>query len=136
MDWSFFKFYMMTMTVTGGILFLISLSLFGQPKILINQPNYIFPDTIRGDVINGKINIKNIGKVVYLKSSFDGILKRIHDAPNAKQKLAKRPLLKNLDEAKKLYDTRVKEYEEVADFTINVEARDLEDILKELNWSL
>jgi shikimate kinase len=77
-------------------------------------------------------NIKNIGKVVYLKSSFEGILKRIHAAPNAKQKLAKRPLLKNLDEAKKLYESRVKEYEKVADFTLNVEDRDIEDILKEL----
>ncbi|WP_419763981.1 MAG: shikimate kinase [Arcobacter sp.] len=77
-------------------------------------------------------NIKNIGKVIYLKSSFEGILKRINNAPNAKQKLAKRPLLKNLDEARKLYDTRVKEYEKVADFTLDVEDRDIEEILKEL----
>lgn len=77
-------------------------------------------------------NIKNIGKVVYLKSSFKGILKRIHNAPNAKAKLRKRPLLKNLDEAKKLYDVRVKEYEKVSDVIVDVENRDMEDILKDL----
>ncbi|MGB5918255.1 MULTISPECIES: shikimate kinase [unclassified Arcobacter] len=77
-------------------------------------------------------NIKSIGKVVYLKSSFEGILKRINDAPNAKQKLDKRPLLKNLDEAKKLYETRIKEYEKVSDVIVDVEARDMEDIIKEL----
>lgn len=32
-------------------------------------------------------NLKNIGTVIYLKSSFDGILKRIKKAPNAKNKL-------------------------------------------------
>lgn len=77
-------------------------------------------------------NIKNIGKVVYLKSSFEGILKRINESPNAKQKLAKRPLLKNLDEAKKLYETRVKEYAEVCDITIDVEARDIKEVISEL----
>ena len=34
-------------------------------------------------------NLNKIGTVVYLKSSFDGILKRIQDAPNAKAKLKK-----------------------------------------------
>ena len=39
-------------------------------------------------------NIKKIGKVVYLKSSFQGILDRINNSPNAENKLKKRPLLK------------------------------------------
>lgn len=77
-------------------------------------------------------NIKQIGKVVYLKSSFDGILERINNAPNAAAKLRKRPLLKNLEEAKKLYDIRIKEYEAVADIVLNVENRDLDEVIKEL----
>lgn len=77
-------------------------------------------------------NIKNIGKVVYLKSSFEGILDRINKAPNASAKLRKRPLLQNLEEAKKLYDVRVKEYEKVADIVLDVENRDLTDIINEL----
>ena len=77
-------------------------------------------------------NIKNIGTVVYLKSSFDGILKRIHNAPNAKAKLKKRPLLQNLEEAKKLYDVRVKEYENVSDVIVDVENRDIEELIKEI----
>ena len=77
-------------------------------------------------------NIKNIGTVIYLKSSFDGILKRIKKAPNAKNKLKKRPLLQNKKEAMKLYDTRVKEYERVADIIVDVENRDLKLIVKEI----
>jgi len=66
-------------------------------------------------------NINKIGKVVYLQSTFEKILEGIHNSPNAKKKLKKRPLLSNLKEAKKLYEVRVKEYEEVADIIINVE---------------
>lgn len=74
-------------------------------------------------------NLKNIGTVIYLKSSFDGILKRIKKAPNAKNKLKKRPLLQDKKEALKLYDTRVVEYQRVADIVIDVENRDLKDIV-------
>lgn len=74
-------------------------------------------------------NLKNIGTVIYLKSSFDGILKRIKKAPNAKNKLKKRPLLQNKKEALKLYNTRVVEYQRVADIVIDVENRDLKDIV-------
>ena len=77
-------------------------------------------------------NLKNIGTVIYLKSSFDGILKRIKKAPNAKNKLKKRPLLQNKKEAIKLYNTRVKEYEKVADIIVDVENRDLKLIVKEI----
>ena len=66
-------------------------------------------------------NLKKIGKVVYLQSTFEAILQGLRDAPNAKAKFKKRPLLNDLDEAKKIYNQRVKEYEEVADIIINVE---------------
>ena len=77
-------------------------------------------------------NLKNIGTVIYLKSSFDGILKRIKKAPNAESKLKKRPLLKNMEEALKLYNSRVKEYEKVAKIIVDVENKDAEDIVKEI----
>jgi len=77
-------------------------------------------------------NLKNIGTVVYLQSSFEGILNRINACPNAEKKLKKRPLLQNLEEAQKLYDVRVKEYERVADFIVSVEKRDESDIVKEI----
>lgn len=83
-------------------------------------------------------NLKNIGTVIYLKSSFDGILKRIKKAPNAKNKLKKRPLLQDKKEALKLYNTRVVEYQRVADIVIDVENRDLKDIvidiLGQIKW--
>ena len=77
-------------------------------------------------------NIHQIGTVVYLQSSFDGILNRLHSAPNAKSKLKKRPLLSNLEEAKKLYAQRVEDYKNVADVIVDVENRDMEDIIKDI----
>lgn len=77
-------------------------------------------------------NISKIGKVVYLKSSFQGILDRINEAPNAENKLKKRPLLQNMEEAIKLYNLRAKEYEKVAKIVVDVEEKDLKDIVKEI----
>ncbi|APW64847.1 shikimate kinase [Poseidonibacter parvus] len=77
-------------------------------------------------------NINNIGRVVYLKSSFQGILDRINACPNADKKLKKRPLLQNLEEATKLYDSRVSDYERVADIVIDVEKKELEIIVEEI----
>ena len=77
-------------------------------------------------------NLNEIGKVVYLKSSFEGILNRIHSAPNAQKKLSKRPLLSNIDVAKKLYNERVSQYEAVANQIVVVENKNLEDIVKEI----
>ncbi len=39
-------------------------------------------------------NIHKIGKIIYLESSFEGILNRIHSAPNAKAKLKKETTFK------------------------------------------
>ena len=77
-------------------------------------------------------NINKIGKVVYLKSSFQGILDRINNAPNAENKLKKRPLLQNMEEALKLYHLRAKEYEKVAKIIVDVENKDIKDIVKEI----
>ncbi len=77
-------------------------------------------------------NIHKIGKVIYLESSFEGILRRINKSPNAKAKLRKRPLLKDLKEGKKLYEQRVEDYKKVADMIVNVEDKDIEDIVKDI----
>ncbi len=77
-------------------------------------------------------NIGKIGKVVYLKSSFQGILDRINNAANAANKLKKRPLLQNMQEATKLYDARVEDYEKISDLVVDVENKALEDIVKEI----
>lgn len=77
-------------------------------------------------------NLSKIGKVIYLKSSFDGILNRINSAPNAKAKLKKRPLLQDLKAAKKLFDERTIEYEMCADLVIDVESKPLEKIVNEI----
>ncbi len=77
-------------------------------------------------------NIHKIGKVIYLESSFEGILNRINTAPNAKAKLKKRPLLKDLKIARNLYDQRIKDYKKVSDVTICVENRKMKDIIKDI----
>jgi len=77
-------------------------------------------------------NLSQIGKVIYLQSSFEGILNRIGNSPNALKKLKKRPLLQDLTEAKKLFDIRIPEYENIADFIVNVENRDASDIVDDI----
>jgi shikimate kinase len=66
-------------------------------------------------------NLKSIGTVVYLQSPFNRIMEALKKASNSKKKFKKRPLLNDLNEARKIYNQRVKEYEEVADIIINVE---------------
>jgi len=57
--------------------------------------------------------IKEAGKVIYLKVEFDDIVSRL-----TKEEIAKRPLFQDLDQAKKLFDKRDKIYSKLADFTI------------------
>jgi shikimate kinase len=77
-------------------------------------------------------NLKKIGTIVLLDAPFEKILKRIKEHPNAKKKLAKRPLLQDLKKAKELYDTRRPEYLEVADIVIDVSDKSLGKIAKEI----
>jgi len=77
-------------------------------------------------------NIKEIGTIVYLESKFDRIIEALKLAPNAKKKFKKRPLLKDLDEARALYDVRIKEYKKVSDITVNVEDWDINRICKDI----
>ena len=77
-------------------------------------------------------NLKDIGIVVLLDSPFDDIIKRIKNHPNALKKLKKRPLLKDLKAAKKLYDERRPEYLALADIVIDVTKKSAIDCSKEL----
>jgi len=77
-------------------------------------------------------NLNKIGTVILLDASFDWIYNRLKSAKNAKSKLAKRPLFKNLKKAKELYKNRVKEYKKVADIIINVEDKSDDEVLEEI----
>jgi len=77
-------------------------------------------------------NLEKIGTIIYLESSFDGILKRLKAHPNGEKKLKKRPLLSDIKKAKKLFNERIAQYEKKADITINVENKNLNKIIKEI----
>jgi shikimate kinase len=77
-------------------------------------------------------NLKKIGTVVFLDSTFEKILKRIQDHPNAKAKLKKRPLLRDLKTAKALYKQRRPEYLQLADIVINVTDKSAKECAKEI----
>ncbi len=77
-------------------------------------------------------NIKKIGTIILLDAPFEAILNRILSHPNAKNKLAKRPLFNSPKEAKKLYNQRVKEYKKVADIIIDVENKSAKVVAKEI----
>ncbi len=77
-------------------------------------------------------NIKKLGTIVLLDAEFDYILKQILSHPNAQRKLAKRPLFKDKEKARELYDKRKERYLEVADIVINIENKDPQTIAKEI----
>lgn len=77
-------------------------------------------------------NLDDIGTIIYLQSSFEGILNRLQNHENAEQKLAKRPLLTDLEKAKKLFDERVVAYTKKADITIDVENRSVDECVNEI----
>ncbi len=77
-------------------------------------------------------NLKKIGLIILLDSPFDAIIKRIKAHPNAAKKLKKRPLLSDLEAAKKLYDERRPEYLKLADIVIDVTDKSAKECAKEL----
>ncbi len=77
-------------------------------------------------------NIRAIGTVVYLHSPFAAILDSINSHPKAKKKIKKRPLLKDLEKAEALFDARLPQYREIADFEIQVNGKKFEDVAMEI----
>lgn len=77
-------------------------------------------------------NLKNIGVVVFLDSSFDKIVERINSHPNAVKKIKKRPLLEDLKKARELYNERLPQYKALADVVIDVTDKSALECAKEL----
>ncbi len=77
-------------------------------------------------------NLNKIGKIVYLKSSFEAILHKIYSSKDFKKKLSKRPLLQDTIQAKKLFNYRIEQYENKADIIIDVENKTATNIAKEI----
>ncbi len=77
-------------------------------------------------------NLQQIGHVVYLESSFDAILDRINSFDNAKKKLKKRPLLKDISKAKNLINERHPLYSSYANTVIQTAGKTSTQIAEEL----
>ncbi len=77
-------------------------------------------------------NLGKIGTVVYLRSSFDGIIERLNAQPNAKKKFKKRPLLNDIKKAKKLFAKRAPLYEAKADIVVDVEKMSINKIVAKI----
>jgi len=77
-------------------------------------------------------NTKKLGRVIYLYSSFEDILQRIHTSKNPSRKLKKRPLFKNQERAKELFEQREPIYKRLAHITISTAGKSLQDIYREI----
>ena len=83
-----------------------------------------------GGVILNKLNIinlrKNNGRVVFLRTTFDEIVKRVsaHDRP--------RPLFSDIKKAVKLFESRKAIYKSHADIIIDTDGLKVEDIVNQL----
>lgn len=77
-------------------------------------------------------DVKPMGRIFYLKNSFEGIMKRIEESPNPKKKLKKRPLFKEKKRARALLESRLERYSEVADVVIDTEGKSTEMIVREI----
>ena len=77
-------------------------------------------------------NLKKLGTVVLLDASFEWIHNRLKTAKNAENKLAKRPLFSQEEEARKLYKEREKAYRKLADVVIDVENLTLDEQLAQI----
>ena len=115
-------------------------SKFGEPRFreLERQVAIWLQKKVRSTIISTgggfyKVpNIRKIGTVVYLHADFDQILATIHAHPNAKKKIKKRPLLKDLDSARELFEQRLPLYRDVADIEIQVGGRTIEDVVEDI----
>ena len=84
----------------------------------------------------GFYNVKNIdklGTIVLLDASYAWIYNRLSSAENAKSKLKKRPLFSEPKKAKKLYKERETAYKKIANIVINVENKEMKEIIKEIH---
>jgi len=78
-------------------------------------------------------NIAKLGTIVLLDASFDWIHNRLKTAKNSTNKLAKRPLFSDIENAKKLYNKREQDYKSIADIVVCVENKSMEEICQEIH---
>lgn len=106
----------------------------GEPRFreLEKQTGQWLADNVRSTVIStggGFFTVENlcdIGTVVYLHNEFEMILERVYQHPDAARKIKKRPLLKDRDKARLLYEQRLPRYREVADLEVSTANRSAE----------
>ena len=91
--------------------------------LIQEEEGKLLKNIIREKGIEGFLAVEDrvIGKVVYLKASFETIKKRLSDAKN------RGVVLKEGQTLKDLYDERVRLFEKYADITICEDGRSLED---------
>lgn len=77
-------------------------------------------------------NLNKIGKVFYIKMDFDKIISRLKSLKRSKENFSKRPLLHDLNKARKIYNQRIAEYELVADFIIEADNKKAHEIAHEI----
>jgi shikimate kinase len=80
--------------------------------------------------------IRRLGRIVYLHSSLKGILATLKQHPDAARKIKKRPLLQDMDKAKRLYRIRLPLYRAAADIEIDVEGRKASEVAAEIKTLL
>ncbi len=77
-------------------------------------------------------NIKKLGKVVWLNASFDEIYAYLQSCDDYKEQIQKRPLLKDKQKAKELYDMRFKEYKKVCDIKVDIYSNTPQEIFQSI----
>ena len=77
-------------------------------------------------------NLGAIGRIVYLHEGFDAIVMAIKDHPKGASKLKKRPLLRDMEAARRLYDQRLSLYRRCADLEISMAQRPIERVVEEI----
>ncbi len=78
----------------------------------------------------GFVNVSNLEKAgfcIYLKADFEYLKKRLD-----KDEISKRPLFYDEIKAKKLYNERLSKYEQKANFILNIENKNIDELLSEI----
>lgn len=78
----------------------------------------------------GFTKLKGLGKIIYLRASFNYIFLRLKD------EIASRPIFNDLNRAKEIYLNRLELYEKNADLIIDVENKSIKDIALNIKESL
>ncbi|EAL5909780.1 shikimate kinase, partial [Campylobacter jejuni] len=72
-------------------------------------------------------NLEKAGFCIYLKADFEYLKKRLD-----KDEISKRPLFYDEIKAKKLYNERLSKYEQKANFILNIENKNIDELLSEI----